>query len=122
MRIFYIFTEISHQCIHTTGELRLFLGNIKDMLLVKILLYKNDVGYRNLCYLVSCGFTDGFYSRPRIDWELLHQYSEGLICLSGCLAGYIPQCLIHGDYASAKKKAEELEKKLLEQFGENDEQ
>ncbi|MBQ2895176.1 MAG: DNA polymerase III subunit alpha [Oscillospiraceae bacterium] len=73
-----------------------------------ILLCKNEEGYRNLCYLVSCGFTEGFYSRPRIDWELLHQHAGGLICLSGCVAGYIPQCLIHGDYAGAKKKAEEL--------------
>ena len=42
-----------------------------------ILLCKNEEGYRNLCYLVSCGFTEGFYSRPRIDWELLHQYAGG---------------------------------------------
>ena len=81
-----------------------------------ILLCKNDTGYRNLCYLVSCGFTEGFYSRPRIDWELLHQYAEGLICLSGCVAGYIPQCLIHGDYEGAKKKALELRELFGEDF------
>ena len=74
-----------------------------------ILLCKNDVGYRNLCYLVSCGFTDGFYIKPRIDWALLHEHAEGLICLSGCLAGYIPQRLIRGDYEAAKAKALELE-------------
>ena len=73
-----------------------------------ILLCQNERGYRNLCYLVSCGFTEGFYVKPRIDWELLHQHAEGLICLSGCLAGAIPQALIHGDYASARAKALEL--------------
>lgn len=56
-----------------------------------ILLCQNERGYRNLCYLVSCGFTEGFYVKPRIDWELLHQHAEGLICLSGCLAGEIPR-------------------------------
>ena len=73
-----------------------------------ILLCQNEQGYRNLCYLVSCGFTEGFYIKPRIDWELLHQHAEGLICLSGCLAGEIPQALLHGDYERAKKKALEL--------------
>ena len=52
-----------------------------------ILLCRNETGYRNLCYLVSAGFTEGFYVKPRIDWELLHEHAEGLICLSGCLAG-----------------------------------
>ena len=73
-----------------------------------ILLCRNERGYRNLCYLVSCGFTEGFYVKPRIDWELLHEHAEGLICLSGCLAGEIPQALIRGDYERAKKKALEL--------------
>ena len=52
-----------------------------------ILLCKNDLGYRNLCYLVSAGFTEGFYLKPRIDWPLLREHAEGLVCLSGCLAG-----------------------------------
>ena len=73
-----------------------------------ILLCKNETGYRNLCYLVSCGFTEGFYINPRIDWELLAQRAEGLVCLSGCVGGYISQSLIHDDYAAAKAKAEEL--------------
>ena len=73
-----------------------------------ILLCKNETGYRNLCYLVSCGFTEGFYIKPRIDWELLAQRAEGLVCLSGCVGGYISQSLIHDDYAAAKAKAEEL--------------
>ncbi len=73
-----------------------------------ILLCKNETGYRNLCYLVSCAFTEGFYVKPRIDWPLLHEHAEGLVCLSGCLAGAIPQMLIHNDYAGAKAKALEL--------------
>ena len=73
-----------------------------------ILLCKNETGYRNLCYLVSMGFTEGFYIRPRIDWELLHEHAEGLICLSGCLAGEIPQKLLHSEYSAAKARALEL--------------
>ena len=73
-----------------------------------VLLCKNETGYQNLCYLVSAAFTDGFYVKPRIDWALLHQHAEGLICLSGCLAGAIPQMLVKDDYEGAKAKALEL--------------
>ena len=73
-----------------------------------ILLCRNEQGYRNLCRLVSAGFTEGFYMKPRIDWALLHRHAEGLICLSGCLAGEIPQRLIRGDYDGAKARAVEL--------------
>ena len=51
-----------------------------------ILLCKDETGYRNLCYLVSMGFIEGFYIKPRIDWPLLYEHTEGLVCLSGCLA------------------------------------
>lgn len=71
-----------------------------------ILLCENNIGYQNLIKLVSLGFTEGFYSKPRIDDELLKQYHEGLICLSACLAGEIPQKLLNGDYSAAKQKAE----------------
>ena len=81
-----------------------------------ILLCKNDVGYRNLCYLVSCGFTDGFYVKPRIDWALLHEHAEGLICLSGCLAGYLSRHIVADDYEGAKKKALELRELFGEDF------
>ncbi|MEG2367861.1 MAG: DNA polymerase III subunit alpha [Oscillospiraceae bacterium] len=80
-----------------------------------ILLCKNEIGYHNLCFLVSSAFTEGFYVKPRIDWELLHEHSEGLICLSGCLAGEIPQKIINGDYTAAKNRALEL----AELFGED---
>ncbi len=74
-----------------------------------ILLCKNETGYHNLCALVSEGFVNGFYIRPRIDWELLHQHAEGLICLSACLAGDIPQKLVRGEYGAARDRALELE-------------
>ncbi len=74
-----------------------------------ILLCKNETGYHNLCALVSEGFVSGFYIRPRIDWELLHQHAEGLICLSGCLAGDIQQKLVQGQYEAAKARALELD-------------
>ena len=73
-----------------------------------ILLCKNETGYRNLCYLVSSAFTEGFYVKPRIDWGLLHEHAEGLVCLSGCLAGYIPQAILRGDTKAAREKALEL--------------
>ena len=71
-----------------------------------VLLCENITGYQNLTKLVSKGFTEGFYSKPRIDDELLEQYHEGLICLSACLAGEIPQKLLDGDYNKAREKAE----------------
>jgi DNA polymerase-3 subunit alpha len=80
-----------------------------------ILLCKDETGYRNLCYLVSAAFTQGFYVKPRIDWALLHEHSEGLICLSGCIAGAIPRMILNGDYEGAKAKALELQ----ELFGED---
>ena len=80
-----------------------------------ILLCKDETGYRNLCALVSAGFTEGFYIRPRIDWELLHSHAEGLICLSGCLAGEIPHAILSGDPSKAKSRA----LKLRELFGED---
>lgn len=70
-----------------------------------VLLCENNTGYQNLIKLVSLGFTEGFYSKPRIDDELLEKYNEGLICLSACLAGEIPQKLLENDYNSAKEKA-----------------
>jgi len=70
-----------------------------------VLLCKDEVGYRNLCYLVSAGFTEGFYNRPRIDFDLLKEHSEGLICLSACLGGEVPKRLMEGDYEAAKSVA-----------------
>ncbi len=70
-----------------------------------VLLCKNETGYKNLIKLVSAGFIEGFYSKPRVDKELLEKYHEGLVCLSACLAGEIPQALLAGDYEKAKSVA-----------------
>jgi len=70
-----------------------------------VLLCENETGYRNLSYMVSKAFLDGFYNRPRVDLALLRQYSGGLIALSACLAGSIPQKLMQDDYEGAKQEA-----------------
>ena len=70
-----------------------------------ILLCKNETGYKNLIKMVSAAFVEGFYSKPRIDKELLEKYHEGLICLSACLAGEVPQAILAGDYERAKAAA-----------------
>ena len=73
-----------------------------------VLLVKNEAGYRNLIHLVSLGFTEGFYSRPRIDMELLKQHSGGLVALSGCVAGHIPQLILSGDMEGAQAVAQKM--------------
>ncbi|HLJ73022.1 MAG TPA: PHP domain-containing protein, partial [Thermoanaerobaculia bacterium] len=70
-----------------------------------IVLAANDTGYKNLVKLVSHGYTDGFYYKPRIDKELLREYREGLIVLSSCLKGEVSQSLAGGNYAKAKEAA-----------------
>ena len=81
-----------------------------------VLLCKNEVGYKNLCYMVSKSFIDGYYSRPRIDMELLKSRHEGLIALSGCLAGKIPQYIIEGSPESAEEAAIEFRNIFGEDF------
>ena len=80
-----------------------------------ILLAENETGYKNLIKIVSKGYTEGFYFKPRIDKNVLREHAEGIICLSGCLVGNVQRRLINGDYEGAKKEALEL----LEIFGEN---
>lgn len=72
-----------------------------------VLLAKNNIGYKNLVKIVSCGYTEGFYYKPRVDKELLRTHSEGLICLSACIAGEIPALLLKGDSVGAEKLAQE---------------
>ncbi len=73
-----------------------------------ILLVRNEQGYRNLMKLVSLGYLEGFYYRPRMDKEILTQYSDGLLATSGCLRGELSWCLRQGNYAAALKAADEL--------------
>jgi DNA polymerase-3 subunit alpha len=69
------------------------------------LLVKNKEGYQNLIKLVSMGFTEGFYSKPRIDKEILKEHSQGLICLSACLAGEVSKAILEDDIEKAEKVA-----------------
>ena len=78
-----------------------------------ILLAKNETGYKNLIKIVSLGYIKGYYYKPRIDKEVLREHSEGIIALSGCLAGNIQHRLLVKDYSGAKAEAEAL----LEIFG-----
>ena len=80
-----------------------------------ILLAKDNQGYKNLSKLVSIGFTEGYYYKPRIDLEVLEKYHEGLICLSGCLAGSVNQALLNGQ----NEKAEEIALWHKKVFGED---
>ena len=78
-----------------------------------VLLAENETGYRNLVELVSKGYCEGFYYKPRIDHEILAEYKEGIIALSACLAGEIPAALLRGQ----EEKAEALAREYLELFG-----
>ena len=80
-----------------------------------ILLAENDTGHKNLMKIVSRGFTEGFYYKPRVDYELLREYHEGIIASSACLAGIVPTKLREGDYEGAKAEA----LRLRDIFGEN---
>lgn len=79
-----------------------------------VLLAENDLGYQNLMKIVSKGFTEGYYYKPRVDMEVLRQYHEGVIALSACLAGEVQRYIMKGLYEEAKKQA----LKYLDCFGE----
>jgi len=79
-----------------------------------VLLVQNETGYRNLIRMVSMAFTEGFYSKPRVDMELLEKYHDGLIALSACLAGCIPRLIVSGEYGEAEKYA----RRMRDIFGE----
>lgn len=78
-----------------------------------ILLAENNTGYHNLMKIVSAGFTEGYYYRPRVDMQLLKEYNEGIIALSACMSGVLSRQLLMGNYDEAKRRAEEF----LEIFG-----
>lgn len=69
-----------------------------------VLLVQNKQGYKNLCKLISFSYQEGFYFKPRIDYEILKKHSEGLIALSGCLGGHIPQLLMTGQQEKAEQQ------------------
>lgn len=80
-----------------------------------VLLVKDETGYKNLITMVSRSYTEGFYIKPRIDLALLERYHEGLVCLSGCVGGQIPQLILSGDMVGAT----ELALRLRDMFGED---
>ena len=80
-----------------------------------VLLCRNQEGYRNLSYLVSQAYLEGFYIKPRIDWDLLKEHAGGLIACSACLAGELPRLLMAGEYEQAK----EIALGMRELFGED---
>ena len=70
-----------------------------------VLLAENNKGYENLMKIVSTGYIDGFYYKPRVDMEVLKKYREGIICLSACLGGHVQQCLLDNNYEGAREVA-----------------
>ena len=75
-----------------------------------VLLCKNEAGYKNLCRIVSASFTEGFYVKPRVDMQLLQDNSDGLIALTACMSGEVPELILNGRYSEAKAKALELQR------------
>ncbi len=75
-----------------------------------VLLAENNVGYANLSHIVSRGFTEGYYYKPRVDMEVLEQFHEGIIALSACLAGEIPRNIVKGKPDKAKEAAQRLDR------------
>lgn len=81
-----------------------------------ILLAKNKKGYKNIVWLDSTAYIDGFYGKPRMDYKTLKEHSEGVICLSACLAGRMPRLLMAGDYEGAKAFAQDMKNTFGEDF------
>jgi DNA polymerase-3 subunit alpha len=81
-----------------------------------ILLSKNETGYHNLIKLVSRAYTEGFYYKPRIDWELLQQYHEGLIAMTACMGGEIPKLILGNKIAEAERMSLEFKELFKEDF------
>ena len=86
------------------------LGGSEDRYYHLVLLAENDTGYHNLMKIVSKGFTEGYYYKPRVDLELLEEYHEGIIALSACLAGEVQRNIVRGMYAEAREAAYRYER------------
>lgn len=81
-----------------------------------VLLAKNKTGYRNIVKLDSLSYIDGFYGKPRIDYKTIKEHSEGVICLSACLAGRLPQLILAGNYDGARQWAQEMKDVFHDDF------
>ena len=100
---------------YMTEDLRVKSGDGKREFFHLVLLAKNNQGYKNLVKLNSIAFVDGFYYKPRIDFETLSKYHDGLICLSACIAGQLPRLLRDGNWEEARK----VVKQYKDLFGED---
>lgn len=100
---------------YMVDDLTVKSGDVKREFNHLVLIAKNNTGYKNLVKLNSIGFVDGYYYKPRIDFKTLSQHSEGLICLSACIAGQLPRLLRDGMWEEARK----LVKQYKELFGED---
>lgn len=98
---------------YMTKDMKVHEGNTAEHL---ILLAKNKAGYKNLIQLDSMAFVEGFHYKPKIDYNVLREHSEGVICLSACLAGGIPRRLLAGDYGGARDMALNLKEIFGEDF------
>lgn len=98
----------------SNGRLDKSAGNRRNHHL--ILLAKNEQGYKNLMKLVSIGQIEGFYYKPRIDWETLTKYKDGLICNSACVEGEIAQLILDNNYEKAKSRAKEFQNLFGEDY------
>lgn len=86
------------------------IGKDEDRYYHLVLLAENNTGYANLMKIVSRGFTEGYYYKPRVDYELLEEYHEGIIALSACLAGEVQRNLERGFYDEGKKRRSGIRK------------
>ncbi len=100
---------------YMADDLTVKSGDVKREFNHLVLIAKNNTGYKNLVKLNSIGFVDGYYYKPRIDFKTLSQHSEGLICLSACIAGQLPRLLRDGMWEEARK----LVRQYQELFGED---
>ena len=101
---------------YVTGDMNDKKGKVNGEFEHLVLLSKNITGYKNLIYLNSKAYTDGFYYKPRIDYKILKEHTEGLVCLSACLAGRIPRFLLQNDYKRAYAAAAELKEMFKDDF------
>jgi len=95
--------------VYVSGDRFSRVGRRGDSACHLVLLAENNTGYENLCRLVSRGFLEGFYYKPRVDKELLKQYHEGLICLSACIAGELPELILNDQLQQARELAKEYQ-------------
>lgn len=100
--------------VYVVPDMRVKTAETRDMFHL-VLLCENNIGYKNLCRICSAGFIDGFYYKPRVDIALLREHSEGIIALSACLSGEIPQLLLSRRYNDATAAV----KRYASIFGEN---